>query len=63
MTLAAGTRLGPVTTLSETRKQTTHSWPFFPTDGRRFIFVAMAANEEGKGVFLSQPGGAPVVVA
>ncbi|HSB36270.1 MAG TPA: hypothetical protein VLH41_05300, partial [Thermoanaerobaculia bacterium] len=55
---ARGGKPVPVTTLSETDKQTSHRWPFFLPDGKRFIFVAMAASEDGKGVFLSQPGGA-----
>jgi len=46
----------PVTKLSDELKQTSHRWPSFLPDGKRFIFVAMAAIDEGRGVFLSEPG-------
>ncbi|HQR67799.1 MAG TPA: protein kinase [Thermoanaerobaculia bacterium] len=46
----------PATTLSDELKQTSHRWPSFLPDGKRFIFVSMAASDEGRGVFLSGPG-------
>jgi eukaryotic-like serine/threonine-protein kinase len=46
----------PFTKLSDELKQTSHRWPFFLPDGKRFIFVSMAASDEGRGVFLSGPG-------
>jgi Tol biopolymer transport system component len=46
----------PATTLGEELKQTSHRWPSFLPDGRRFVFVAMAASDEGKGVFLLESG-------
>jgi eukaryotic-like serine/threonine-protein kinase len=55
---ARGGKPVPVTELSKGEKQTSHRWPFFLPDGKRFIFVAMAASDEGKGVFLSRPGAA-----
>ncbi len=47
------------TKFTEESKQTSHRWPFFLPDGKRFLFVSLAASEEGQGVFLSEPG-APV---
>lgn len=46
----------PATKLSDELKQTSHRWPSFLPDGKRFVFVAMAASDEGRGVFLSEPG-------
>jgi len=55
---ARGGKPVPVTKLSETDKQTSHRWPFFlPTEDVSSSWQ-LAAIEEGKGVFLSQPGGA-----
>jgi len=53
---ARGGTPAPMTRLSEDLKQTSHRWPSFLPDGKRFIFVAMAASDEGKGVFLSETG-------
>jgi Tol biopolymer transport system component len=53
---ARGGTPAPVTKLSEDLKQTSHRWPSFLPDGKRFIFTAMAASDEGKGVFLSEMG-------
>jgi Tol biopolymer transport system component len=53
---ARGGTPAPATKLSEELKQTSHRWPFFLPDGKRFLYVSMAASDEGRGVFLSGPG-------
>ncbi len=48
----------PITKL-EPGVETTHVWPVFLPDGRRFLFLADASSDDGHRIYLADLGGAP----
>lgn len=42
----------PVTTLEASREETSHQWPCFLPDGRRFLYLVWSAQAEARGVYL-----------
>jgi len=49
---ASGGTPTPITTLDESRGETSHTWPHFLPDGRHFIYWADSTKPENKGVFV-----------
>lgn len=49
---SAGGVATPITTIDETRHETSHRWPQFLPDGRRFVFFARSSSHEHTGVYL-----------
>jgi eukaryotic-like serine/threonine-protein kinase len=49
---ASGGTVEPVTTVDTSRGQTSHRWPAFLPDGRRFLFFARSAQQTEEGIYL-----------
>ncbi len=49
---AAGGEPLPVTTLDQSRFETTHRWPYFLPDGRHFLYFVRSSQVENGGVFV-----------
>ncbi len=49
---AAGGTVQPLTELDQTREQTSHRWPSFLPDGRRFLYFARAKKKEAEGIYI-----------
>jgi eukaryotic-like serine/threonine-protein kinase len=49
---AAGGQPSPITELDTARKETSHRWPSFLSDGRRFIYYARTSGVDEKAIFL-----------
>ena len=49
---ATGGTPTPLTTLDESRKETSHVWPYFLPDGRHFLYLARSVQRENTGVFV-----------
>jgi len=49
---AAGGTPVPVTEFDAARKETSHRWPCFLSDGRHFLYFARTTGEEGKAIFV-----------
>src|SRR5262249_54308332 len=49
---AAGGEPKPLTSLSTSRQEISHRWPFFLPDGRHFLFVVRTAPPEHSGIYL-----------
>ncbi len=49
---SAGGTPSPITEFDPSRKDTSHRWPFFLPDGRRFLYLSRTAGVEGKAVFV-----------
>jgi len=49
---SAGGVAMPVTALDSTRQETSHRWPQFLADGRRFLFFVRSGNQTYTGVYL-----------
>lgn len=49
---ATGGAQTPVTTLDESRKETSHVWPYFLPDGRHFLYLARSVQRENTGVYV-----------
>ena len=48
---ASGGAPRPVTTLDASRKETTHRWPQFLPDGRRFLYFTWSGAAESRGIY------------
>ena len=62
----AGGQARPATELDTTRNETTHAWPTFLPDGRRFIFLANSSNPKNRSLQLASldaPGRTELVSA
>jgi Tol biopolymer transport system component len=56
---AAGGLPAPLTTLNQADNETSHRWPYFLPDGRRFLYFARSGQRDKYGVFaasLDAPG-------
>jgi len=53
---AAGGAPSPVTELDSARKETSHRWPCFLSDGRHFLYYARTAAGESKAIFIGSLG-------
>ncbi|MEK6302634.1 MAG: protein kinase [Acidobacteriota bacterium] len=49
---SAGGTPSPLTEFDPSRKENSHRWPYFLSDGRHFLYFARAAGEEGKAIFV-----------
>lgn len=49
---ADGGTVEPVTELDHSRGHTSHRWPFFLPDGRRFLYFARAQKKEAEGIYV-----------
>lgn len=49
---AGGGAATPLTQLDESRKQTSHRWPFFLPDGRRFLYFSRSTDREAEGLYV-----------
>jgi Tol biopolymer transport system component len=49
---AAGGEPSPLTSLDQSRTETSHRWPYFLPDGRHFIYFALCARAENRGIYL-----------
>src|SRR6266516_3530025 len=49
---ATGGTPTPVTTLDESRKETSHAWPYFLPDGRHFLYLARSVQRENTGIYI-----------
>ncbi|HVG30478.1 MAG TPA: protein kinase [Pyrinomonadaceae bacterium] len=49
---ATGGKAEPVTELDQARGHTSHRWPSFLPDGRRFIYFARTTRKEAEGVYV-----------
>jgi eukaryotic-like serine/threonine-protein kinase len=48
----AGGELTPLTTLDQSRFETSHRWPYFLPDGRHFLFFVRSGKVENTGVYV-----------
>jgi serine/threonine protein kinase len=49
---AQGGEPTPVTTLDQSRFETSHRWPFFLPDGQHFLYFARSSQAEGGGIYV-----------
>ena len=49
---AAGGIPTPVTTLDQTRQETSHRWPAFLPDGKHFLYLAQSSKDENSGIYV-----------
>jgi len=49
---ANGGTATPLTTLDESRKETTHAWPYFLPDGRHFLYLARSVERQNTGIYV-----------
>ncbi|HKO60355.1 MAG TPA: protein kinase [Pyrinomonadaceae bacterium] len=49
---ADGGTVEPATELDASREQTSHRWPSFLPDGRRFLYFARAKKKEAEGIYI-----------
>ena len=50
-----------VTRVDQVRDETSHAWPLFLPDGRRFVYLVRSARRENAGVYQSSLDGGPPV--
>jgi Tol biopolymer transport system component len=50
---ATGGEATPFTTLDPSRQEYAHRWPHFLPDGKHFLYVALSANPEQTGIYVS----------
>jgi Tol biopolymer transport system component len=50
---ATGGTAARATNLDESRKETTHAWPYFLPDGRHFLYLARSAQRENTGIYVA----------
>ena len=50
---ATGGTPARATNLDESRKETTHAWPYFLPDGRHFLYLARSAQRENTGIYVA----------
>ena len=53
---AAGGEPTPVTTLDQTRYETSHRWPYFLPDGRHFLYFVRSNQPGGGGIYVGSLG-------
>ncbi|HET6890176.1 MAG TPA: hypothetical protein VFH31_03670, partial [Pyrinomonadaceae bacterium] len=46
----------PVTTLDQSRFETSHRWPYFLPDGRHFLYLVRSSQPENGGIFVGSLG-------
>ncbi|HEX6849808.1 MAG TPA: hypothetical protein VF139_00265, partial [Candidatus Polarisedimenticolaceae bacterium] len=56
---AAGGKSPEAITQVEKGVESTHAWPVFLPDGKRFLFLADASSDEGHRIYLADVGGSP----
>ncbi len=49
----------PVTSLNQSRQESSHQWPYFLPDGRRFLYLVWSAQAEARGIYLGSLDGQP----
>lgn len=49
---SGGAAATPATELDESRKQTSHRWPSFLPDGRRFLYFSRSTQKEAEGIYV-----------
>jgi eukaryotic-like serine/threonine-protein kinase len=49
---ATGGEAIQLTTLDESRQETSHRWPFFLPDGRHFLYLARSSQTENTGIYV-----------